>query len=432
LKEIIQLKANQAERGIIVGVITPRTNRIEEQESLAELNFLAKTAHVEIIKTFIQTLPSLYPATYIGKGKMEEIKLYCQENDIAVILFDDDLSPAQVKNLEKEIERKIIDRSGLILDIFASRAKSKEAITQVKLAQMQYLLPRLSGMWTHLSKQYGGVGTKGPGETQIETDRRLVKTKISQLKHELREIETERFEQRKKRKEMFRVSLVGYTNAGKSTLMNLLSNADVFVEDLLFATLDTTIRQVEISSTLKILLSDTVGFIRKLPPNLIASFKSTLSEVLEADLLLHVVDVSYPNFINHIDVVNSTLEELNTLEIPTLLIFNKIDRIKEREQIHDLKNTYSNAIFISAQRGINIETLKESIAEKLQTNWLEETLTIPQSNNRLLAQLHEVAEIVSKDYVDNDIIVKVRIQKKVAEQVEKLLKRKVAKEVEFY
>ncbi len=432
MKEIIQLKANQAERGIIVGVITPRTNRIEEQESLAELNFLAKTAHVEIIKTFIQTLPSLYPATYIGKGKMEEIKLYCQENDIAVILFDDDLSPAQVKNLEKEIERKIIDRSGLILDIFASRAKSKEAITQVKLAQMQYLLPRLSGMWTHLSKQYGGVGTKGPGETQIETDRRLVKTKISQLKHELREIETERFEQRKKRKEMFRVSLVGYTNAGKSTLMNLLSNADVFVEDLLFATLDTTIRQVEISSTLKILLSDTVGFIRKLPPNLIASFKSTLSEVLEADLLLHVVDVSYPNFINHIDVVNSTLEELNTLEIPTLLIFNKIDRIKEREQIHDLKNTYSNAIFISAQRGINIETLKESIAEKLQTNWLEETLTIPQSNNRLLAQLHEVAEIVSKDYVDNDIIVKVRIQKKVAEQVEKLLKRKVAKEVEFY
>lgn len=431
-KQLLHIKKPDTERGIVVTVISSYLERKSAEDSLAELLFLAKTARVEILKTFLQILPSKHPATYIGKGKIEEIKLFCDENEITSILFDDDLSPAQIRNLEKELERKIIDRSGLILDIFASRAKSKEAMTQVKLAQLQYMLPRLTRMWTHLSKQYGGVLARGPGETQIETDRRLIKTRISLLKDELKLIETERFEQRKKRKKLFRVSLVGYTNAGKSTLMNTLTNAEVFVENLLFATLDTTVRQIELTPTLKILLSDTVGFIRKLPPNLIASFKSTLAEVLEADLLLHVVDVSYPNFTNHIEVVNSTLAELNppqrasALEIPTLLVFNKIDKIQEREQIHDLKNTYSNAIFISAQRGINIETLKETIAEKLQTNWIEETLTIPQSNNRLLAQLHEVAEIVSKNYVDNDVIVKVRIQKKVAEQVEKLLKRKVA------
>lgn len=423
-KQLLQIKKLDSERGIVVNVITSNLERKTAEDSLSELLFLAKTAHVEILKTFLQILPSKHPATYIGKGKIEEVKIFCEENEITTILFDDDLSPAQVRNLEKELERKIIDRSGLILDIFASRAKSKEAITQVKLAQLQYVLPRLTRMWTHLSKQYGGVGTKGPGETQIETDRRLIKTRISLLKDELKHIETERFEQRKKRKEMFRVALVGYTNAGKSTLMNTLANAEVFVENLLFATLDTTVRQIELSPTLKILLSDTVGFIRKLPPQLIASFKSTLAEVFEADLLLHVVDVTHPNFTEHISVVNSTLEELKANELPTILVFNKIDSIVERETLRELSHQHKNAIFISAQRGINIEKLKEEIAEKLQHDWKEETLVISQANNRLLAQLHEVAEIVSKEYEGNDIIVKIRIQKKVAEQVEKLLKRK--------
>lgn len=429
MKNIVELKTYELERGIIISVMTSNLERKSAEDSLSELQFLAKTAHVEIVKTFLQTLPSKHPATYIGKGKVEEIKLYCAENNIALILFDDDLSPAQIRNLVKELERKIVDRSGLILDIFASRAKSKEAITQVKLAQMQYLLPRLTRMWTHLSKQYGGVGTKGPGETQIETDRRLIKTKISQLKDELTHIEVERFEQRKKRKEMFRVALVGYTNAGKSTLMNTLSNADVFVENLLFATLDTTVRQIQLTQSLNILLSDTVGFIRKLPSHLIASFKSTLAEVFEADLLLHVVDITHPNFTEHIAVVNSTLEELKANEIPMILVFNKIDAIQERETLRELAHQFPEAICISAQRGINIETLKETIAEKLQHDWKEETLVIPQSNNRLLAQLHEVAEIVSKEYEGNDIIVKIRIQKKVSEAVEKLLKRKAKVEI---
>lgn len=313
----------------------------------------------------------------------------------------------------------------MILDIFASRAKSKETMTQVRLAQLQYMLPRLTRMWTHLSKQYGGVGTKGPGETQIESDRRMIRTKITQLKEELANISTERQVQRQKRNEYFRVALVGYTNAGKSTLMHALSGADVFIEDLLFATLDTTVRQIEVTSNLKILLSDTVGFIRKLPHNLVASFRSTLAEVTEADLLLHVVDASHHNFTEQITVVETTLEELETELIPSLLVFNKIDKLTDIELLHELKGKYPNAIFISAARGINMETLNTAIAAQLQTDWREETLIISQENNRLLAQLHEYAQIISKEYEGNDIIVKIRIQKKASEQVEKLLKRKM-------
>jgi GTP-binding protein HflX len=353
------------------------------------------------------------------------------DNNITTVIFDDDLSPAQTRNLEKEIERKIIDRSGLILDIFASRAKSKEAMTQVRLAQLQYMLPRLTRMWTHLSKQYGGVGTKGPGETQIESDRRMIRTRITQLKVELANISTERQVQRQKRNDYFRVALVGYTNAGKSTLMKMLSGADVFIEDLLFATLDTTVRQIEITSNLKILLSDTVGFIRKLPHNLVASFRSTLAEVTEADLLLHVVDASHQNYTEHIAVVEKTLEELQTKLITSLLVFNKIDKLEDREILSEIKMKYPDAIFISAARGINIEALNDAIALHLQTDWREETLIISQENNRLLAQLHECAEIISKEYDGNDIIVKIRIQKKAAEQVEKLLKRKKTAEHNF-
>ena len=371
--QLIDLPTQQAERGIIVGLSSSTEERAAMQDSLEELTLLAKTAHVEIVKSFTQALSSPHHGTYIGKGKVEEIKMFCVDNNITTIIFDDDLSPGQTRNLEKEIERKIIDRSGLILDIFASRAKSKETMTQVRLAQLQYMLPRLTRMWTHLSKQYGGVGTKGPGETQIESDRRMIRTKITQLKEELANISTERQVQRQKRNEYFRVALVGYTNAGKSTLMHALSGADVFIEDLLFATLDTTVRQIEVTSNLKILLSDTVGFIRKLPHNLVASFRSTLAEVTEADLLLHVVDASHHNFTEQITVVETTLEELETELITSLLVFNKIDKLTDIELLHELKGKYPNAIFISAARGINMETLNTAIAAQLQTDWREET-----------------------------------------------------------
>jgi GTP-binding protein HflX len=430
-KKLIDLPTHQTERGVIVSLSTSTTERAAMQDSLLELTLLAKTAHVAIVASFTQSLSSPHHGTYIGKGKVEEIKMFCVDNNITTVIFDDDLSPAQTRNLEKEIERKIIDRSGLILDIFASRAKSKEAMTQVRLAQLQYMLPRLTRMWTHLSKQYGGVGTKGPGETQIESDRRMIRTKITQLKIELANISTERQVQRQKRNDYFRVALVGYTNAGKSTLMQTLSGADVFIEDLLFATLDTTVRQIEITSNLKILLSDTVGFIRKLPHNLVASFRSTLAEVTEADLLLHVVDASHQNYAEHIAVVEKTLEELQTKLITSLLVFNKIDKLAEREILSEIKMKYPDAIFISAARGINIEALNAAIASHLQTDWREETLIISQENNRLLAQLHECAEIISTEYEGNDIIVKIRIQKKAAEQVEKLLKRKKTAEHNF-
>ncbi len=350
----------------------------EVNEYLDELSFLAETAGAETIKRFTQKMQKPDSKTFLGKGKLEEIKAYIERRgDINLVIFDDELTGAQIINIEKAIGKKTIDRSDLILDIFASRAKTAQAKTQVELAQYQYILPRLKGMWKHLERQGGGVGTRGPGETEIETDRRIVKDKIALLRKRLKEIDKQAFTQRKERGEFIRVALVGYTNVGKSTLMNLLSKSDVFAENKLFATLDTTTRKVVFEQT-PFLLSDTVGFIRKLPHHLVESFKSTLDEVREADVLLHVVDISHPKYEDQLDVVNKTLAELGAAEKPTITVFNKMDQYEKtvfdewlepevkQDIIRELRErwmetTKGNCVFVSAIEKTNIDNLRQTI-----------------------------------------------------------------------
>jgi len=312
------------EDAVLVGIITPQQNEEKSKEYLEELDFLAHTAGAKPVKHFLQKLPYANPKTFIGTGKLDEIKSYINGNDIKLVIFDDELGPSQLRNLEKVLECKILDRSNLILDIFASRARTAHSKVQVELAQYQYLLPRLTRMWTHLERQKGGIGMRGPGETQIETDRRIIQQKIALLKEKLVQIDKQKAVQRGNRGAMVRVALVGYTNVGKSTIMNCLSKSEVFAENKLFATLDTTVRKVVIEN-LPFLLSDTVGFIRKLPHQLVESFKSTLDEVREADILLHVVDISHPNFEEQIEIVTSTLAEIEATDKPTVLVFNKVD-----------------------------------------------------------------------------------------------------------
>ncbi len=368
------------ERAILVGLITQQQNETKAKEYLDELAFLADTAGAVTYKMFLQRLDYPNPRTYVGKGKLEEICNYVEENEIELAIFDDDLTSKQVANLENELKIKILDRTSLILDIFAKRAQTANAKTQVELAQYQYLLPRLTRMWTHLERQRGGIGMRGPGETQIETDRRIILDKISRLKTELANIDRQKSIQRKNRGKLTRVALVGYTNVGKSTLMNLLSKSDVFAENKLFATLDTTVRKVIIDN-LPFLLTDTVGFIRKLPTHLVNSFKSTLDEVRDADILLHVVDISHPQFEEQIEVVNKTLSEIcgDTSEKKMITVFNKIDafsytpkddddltpRTKENIPLCELEASWKRrlqneeCIFISAKKQINIDKLKE-------------------------------------------------------------------------
>ena len=374
------------ERAVLVGLITPDVTHDQAYEYLEELAFLAKTAGAEPLRNFTQRLPHPDNKTFIGKGKIEEVKLYVEENQIDAIIFDDDLTPSQIRNLESLFEGgcKILDRSSLILDIFASRAQTAQARTQVELAQYQYLLPRLTRMWTHLERQKGGIGMRGPGETQIETDRQIVRDKIALLKQKLQKIDKQSSTRRKGREHLIRVALVGYTNAGKSTLMNKLAKSEVFVENKLFATLDTTVRKVVIEN-LPFLLTDTVGFIRKLPHQLVESFKSTLDEVREADFMIHVVDISNPNFEDHIDVVNKTLAELGVNDKPMLLVFNKIDAytfiekeeddltpsIKENLSLKDLQKTWmskieGNAMFISALNKTHFDDLKDEIYSRIK------------------------------------------------------------------
>ena len=374
------------ERAVLVGLITPDVTHDQAYEYLAELAFLAKTAGAEPLRNFTQRLPHPDNKTFIGKGKIEEVKLYVEENEIEAIIFDDDLTPSQIRNLESLFEGgcKILERSSLILDIFASRAQTAQARTQVELAQYQYLLPRLTRMWTHLERQKGGIGMRGPGETQIETDRQIVRDKIALLKQKLQKIDKQSSTRRKGREHLIRVALVGYTNAGKSTLMNKLAKSEVFVENKLFATLDTTVRKVVIEN-LPFLLTDTVGFIRKLPHQLVESFKSTLDEVREADFMIHVVDISNPNFEDHIDVVNKTLAELGVNDKPMLLVFNKIDAytfiekeeddltpsIKENLSLKDLQKTWmskieGNAMFISALNKTHFDDLKDEIYSRIK------------------------------------------------------------------
>ncbi|MCB8963862.1 MAG: GTPase HflX [Bacteroidales bacterium] len=365
------------EKAILVGIILPGQKEDEVTEYLDELEFLADTAGACTVKRFTQKIDIPNSRSFIGKGKVMEIANYAEENEIDTVIFDDELTPTQLRNLESELKRKVLDRTNLILDVFAQRAKTAYAKTQVELAQYQFLLPRLTRMWTHLERQRGGIGLRGPGETEIETDRRIIREKISRLKEELSKIDRQMLTQRKNRGSMVRVALVGYTNVGKSTLMNLISKSDVFAENKLFATLDTTVRKVVIGN-LPFLLSDTVGFIRKLPHQLVESFKSTLDEVREADLLLHVVDISHPNFEDQINVVNQTLHELKTGEKPTIIVFNKIDAYKWEEKaaddntprtdrnisLNELKNSWMakkdvHTIFISAKQKTNLPEFRE-------------------------------------------------------------------------
>jgi len=375
-KEIINY-----EKAILVGIVTQNQNEEKLSEYLDELEFLTQTAGGEVLKRFTQKMDKPNPKTFVGTGKLEEIELYVNENKIDTVIFDDELTPAQQKNLSKIIEAKVLDRTNLILDIFAQRAETSYARTQVELAQFQYLLPRLTGMWTHLERQRGGIGMRGPGETEIETDRRIVRDRISLLKEKLRTIDKQMAIQRGNRGALVRVALVGYTNVGKSTLMNAVGKSEVFVEDKLFATLDTTVRKVVIKN-LPFLLTDTVGFIRKLPTQLVESFKSTLDEVREADLLLHIVDISHPEFEHHIESVNQILKEIKADNKPTIMVFNKIDKYQpnffdeedlmiERTSIHysieEWKNTWmsrlgeSNAIFISATEKENFEEFRHKV-----------------------------------------------------------------------
>jgi len=372
------------EKAILIGVITPQQNKNQAQEYLEELAFLAKTAGAIPLKKITQKLSVPNNKTFIGKGKIEEVKQLVKELGVELIIFDDDLSPVQLRNVERILECKILDRSNLILDIFASRARTANAKTQVELAQYQYLLPRLTKMWTHLERQKGGIGMRGPGETQIETDRRIIGQKIALLKKQLEKIDKQKMTQRKGRGNMIRLALVGYTNAGKSTLMNQLSKSEVFAEDKLFATLDITIRKVVIEN-IPFLLADTVGFIRKLPHQLVDSFKSTLDEVRESDLLLHIVDISNPNFESQIEVVNQTLSEIGVSDKPMILVFNKTDtftfvekdeddlspKTKENISLEELQKTWiskmeDNTIFISALNKTNFEDLRKLLYEKVK------------------------------------------------------------------
>tara|TARA_B100000579_G_C22847224_1_gene865133 strand:- start:2891 stop:4054 length:1164 start_codon:yes stop_codon:yes gene_type:complete len=368
---------NNLEKTVLVGIINKDQNKIKSNEFLDELEFLALTAGSIVKERFFQKIDSPNPKTLIGKGKINEINSFIKSNFIETIIFDDELSPAQENNISKILKIKVLDRTNLILDIFAQRAKSSYARTQVELAQCQYLLPRLRGMWTHLERQKGGIGMRGPGETEIETDRRIVRDKISLLKEKIKKIDKQMSNQRGNRGKLVRAALIGYTNVGKSTIMNTISKSNVFAENKLFATVDTTIRKVVVNN-LPFLLGDTVGFIRKLPTQLIESFKSTLDEVREADLLLHVVDISHNNFKDHMESVNKTLKEINVINKPTILIFNKIDRLIPKSKIYDsekhikkMKKTWISkieniTIFISAKNKLNLNEFKNVIYNEIK------------------------------------------------------------------
>lgn len=383
---MLEKEKKNFEKTVLVGVVTQSQAEEKLKEYLDELEFLTFTAGGEVIKRFWQKMDRPNPKTFLGTGKMDEIHLYVKENDITTVIFDDELSPSQQKNISKLLDCKVLDRTNLILDIFAQRAETSYARTQVELAQCQYLLPRLSGMWTHLERQKGGIGLRGPGETEIETDRRIVRDRIALLKDKIKTIDKQMSIQRSNRGAMVRVALVGYTNVGKSTLMNVISKSEVFVENKLFATLDTTVRKVVIGN-LPFLLSDTVGFIRKLPTQLVESFKSTLDEVREADLLLHVVDISHPDFEDHIESVNQILLDIKSNNKPTIMVFNKIDayqhltideddlmteKTTKHYTLEEWKQTWmskmgkDNALFISAINKENFETFREVVYEKVR------------------------------------------------------------------
>jgi GTP-binding protein HflX len=409
------ITAREPERAILVGMALPGNSSWDTNDTLNELALLADTAGAQVVDRMVQERESIDPAFFIGRGKAEELALRVKQMNAQVVIFDDDLSPAQFKNLEELAGVNVIDRSRLILDIFAVRAKTREAQTQVELAQLNYLLPRLTRRWTHLSRQAGhggttgGIGTRGPGETQLEVDRRALRSRIGVLTKALKRIARRRVLGRKQRADTFRISLVGYTNAGKSTLMRALSGADVLVEDRLFATLDSTTRRVYLGYNREILLSDTVGFIRKLPHHLVASFRSTLEEVVDADLLLHVVDVSHPKCREQIAAVNETLQGLGIAEYPTLMAFNKIDRFHDPGMQRHMQAEFPDGIWISAQEDQGLDDLRLAIYDRLEGERTLMDLRIPQSEGKLLSELYRVGEILSTAYEGNDVFLEVKL-----------------------
>ncbi|MCZ6704134.1 MAG: GTPase HflX [Ignavibacteria bacterium] len=418
---MIEITKKLKEKAMLVALNTKDRSKYLVEEHLSELEELADTAGADTLFKFIQYRNRFDPAYYIGKGKAEELAQLVELNDVDLVIFDDDLTSVQVRNLEKLFNRKIIDRSGLILDIFALRAKTKEAKTQVELAQLQYMLPRLTRAWTHLSKQYGGIGTKGPGETQIETDRRLIRKRISHLKEQLKRIESHRETQNKGRQKHIQISLAGYTNAGKSTLFNLLTTANVFAEDKLFATLDSTTRTLELKSFEKVLISDTVGFIRKLPSHLFASFKSTLDEVRNADIILHVIDLSHPFYEDHIKTVDDTLKGFGSNSKSELKVFNKVDAIDDKSKIEYVHNTFKNSVIISAQKGLNILKLIDRLKAVIGNSYIEKEISLTLDKTKLLSQIHTLAEVISIDYNEDRMMLKFRANKTNAKIISNLV-----------
>jgi len=439
LRDKLLNTANPSEKAVLVCTTIPKaTSKVVKQkihkEHLDELEFLTQTAGAEVVGRFYQERENIDSSFFVGKGKVEEIARFVEDKKIDLVIFENQLSPTQIRNLEKVIKCKVIDKPALILDIFASNARTAEAKTQVELAQLQYLLPRLTRQWTHLSKQYGGIGTKGPGETQIETDRRLIGTRISMLKQKLEKIDEQRKTQRQQRSGFVRLSLVGYTNVGKSTLLNILTDAGVYVENKLFATLDTSTKLLKEINGKRLpkpmLISDTVGFIRNLPHSLIESFKSTLAEVVEADILLHVIDISLENFDDQITVVNETLKEIKADEKPVIMVFNKVDKLGNAELVHDLKLKYRDSVFISASKGINLSNLYKKIYSFVEDDLAEAVIKIPLSNGvyKIVNDLHSKVEVLKEEYLDDSIKIKIKATKNEIIRIKKSIKENHKKE----